>query len=233
MTDLVALRAANANRWAKAKLTRGPEFAPVAKRLLASKARFQVLEGKTGVPWFIIAVIKERESGVDAAFLRNIANGQPWSQKTTIDPKGRGPFTSWETAGIDALVNCAPNAARNTDWTVGGALTLLERYNGTGYASKGLPSPYIWSGTDQYVKGKYIADGVYSASTVDAQLGCAGILMAMAQLDASIKFGGGSPAVVHATQAPVAPAPNSKPSITNPAPGSIGAWVASFFKKAA
>ena len=33
MPDLVALRAANADRWAHAKLTRGPEFSPVAKLL--------------------------------------------------------------------------------------------------------------------------------------------------------------------------------------------------------
>jgi hypothetical protein len=35
----------------------------------------------------------------------------------------------------------------------GGALTLLEQYNGLGYANRGLPSPYIWSGTDRYLKG--------------------------------------------------------------------------------
>lgn len=232
MTNLVALKAANADRWAHAELTRAAEFGPVAKRLVASKARFQGLEAKTGVPWFIIAVIKERESGVDAGFLKNIANGQSWSQKTTIVPIGRGPFTSWEAAGVDALVNCAPYAGRNKDWSVGGALTLLEQYNGLGYANKGLPSPYIWSGTDQYAKGKYVRDGVFDPNVVDAQLGCAGVLLAMAQIDPSIQFGTVT-AIVAATKQPVALAPNSTPSISNPAPGSIGAWVASFFKKAA
>jgi hypothetical protein len=42
--DLVALKAANANRWAKAKLTRN--FTRVAKRLVAAeaKARYQAVE---------------------------------------------------------------------------------------------------------------------------------------------------------------------------------------------
>lgn len=29
-------------------------------------------------------------------------------------------------------------------------LAKLEQYNGLGYAARGRPSPYIWSGTDQY-----------------------------------------------------------------------------------
>jgi hypothetical protein len=69
-------------------------------------------------------------------------------------------------------------------------LTNLERYNGIGYAAKGKPSPYLWSGTDQYEKGKYVADGVYDPDKVDAQLGVAGLIMVMMQLDPSITFDG-------------------------------------------
>ena len=63
MIDLVALRAANADRWAHAKLTRGPEFTPVAQRLVAAaaKARYLAVSARTGVPWFVIAVIHQRE----------------------------------------------------------------------------------------------------------------------------------------------------------------------------
>jgi len=63
---------------------------------------------------------------------------------------------------------------RNKDWSIGGILTLLEQYNGLGYASRGCASPYIWSGTDQYVAGKYVADHVFDPSTVDRQIGAAG-----------------------------------------------------------
>jgi hypothetical protein len=78
----------------------------------------------------------------------------------------------------------------NKDWSIGGTLTMLEQYNGLGYASRGRPSPYIWSGTDQYVSGKYVRDGVYDPSAVDQQLGCAGLLMAMMALDPTITFTG-------------------------------------------
>lgn len=188
MVDLSALKALNSERFRKARLTRAGEFYPVAKRLIACKPRFQNMEAQTGVPWFVIAVIKERESGSDVNFLGNIANGQPWSKVTTIVPKGRGPFISWEAAALDALVNCSPYAAKWKDWTPGGTLTLLEQYNGLGYASRNLPSPYVWSGTDRYIKGKFIADHVFDPEVVDQQLGCAGLLLAMMELDPSVSF---------------------------------------------
>lgn len=199
MTDLIKLKAANTARWAKAKLTRGSEFLPVANSLVKSRDRFLAMSGKTEVPWAVIAVIKQRESGNDPKFLGNIANGQPWTQRTTIVPKGRGPFSSWEEAALDALINCAPQAAKWKDWSPGGALTLLELYNGTGYANgpkdaeTGIvyppqPSPYVWSGTDQYKSGKYVRDHVYKPDVVDAQLGCAGLILAMMEIDPSITF---------------------------------------------
>jgi lysozyme family protein len=86
------------------------------------------------------------------------------------------------------LVNSAPHAAKWTDWTAGGVLTLFEEYNGLGYAAMGVPSAYVWSGTDQYVSGKYIADHVYRASAVDVQEGVAPILAMMMALDPSILF---------------------------------------------
>jgi hypothetical protein len=147
-------------------------------------------------------------------------------------PAGRGPFRSWEEAAIDALVNCAPYAARNRDWSIGGALTILEEYNGLGYASRGRPSPYIWSGTDQYISGKYVRDGVYDPDAVDSQLGCAGLLLAMMPLDPTITFTGVT--ITTANPAPTIPSPRTPnaaktlpPSITNPSKGSIGAFIAS------
>lgn len=186
MTDLNALKAANAKRWTNANLTRGPEFVPVAKRLVATKTRYQAVEHATGVPWPFIAVTHERECSQNWA--ESLAQGDPWNQASIHIPAGRGPFGSWEAAAIDALINCGPYAARNRDWSIAGTLTLLERYNGLGYSSRGQPSPYVWSGTDQYARGKYVADGVYDPNEVDKQLGCAGLIMAMMQLDPSIKF---------------------------------------------
>jgi hypothetical protein len=143
-------------------------------------------------------------------------------------PAGRGPFRSWEEAAIDALVECAPRAARNKDWSIGGALTKLEEYNGLGYASRGKPSPYLWSGTDQYKSGKYVRDGVYDPNTVDSQLGCAGLLLAMMALDPTITFTGATITPAKPTPAaPNLPLDSARPSITSPAKSSIGAFIAS------
>jgi lysozyme family protein len=60
--DLIKLKSENVQRWSAAKLTRGPEFTPVAKRLVAAKARYQAVEHATSVPWPFIAVTHQRES---------------------------------------------------------------------------------------------------------------------------------------------------------------------------
>jgi lysozyme family protein len=146
----------------------------VADRLTLGKSRYQAVSKLTGVPWEVIAVIHEREAS--GRWDTYLGNGQLLSKKTTVVPKGRGPFATWEEGAVDALVNAPPKTANNKDWTIGSTLTALEKYNGLGYADMGVPSPYIWAGTDQYVKGKYIADHKYDPNHVDEQLGCAGLL---------------------------------------------------------
>ncbi len=192
MPDLVKLKAANARRWAVAQI-RPSDVAKIdaaAKRLAApdAKARYRAVSARTGVPWFVIAVIHEREAS--QSWRANIAQGDPWDEVSRHVPAGRGPFRSFEDAAVDALVNCAPHAARNTDWSAGGALTLLESYNGLGYAAMGMPSPYIWASTDQYVHGKYVADHKFDPTAVDRQIGCAALLKRMAVLDPSVAFDG-------------------------------------------
>ena len=192
MPDLVALKSANERRWANARLTRN--FTGLAKALLAAKPRYQAVEAKTGVPWFVISVIHERESSQN--WSRSLAQGDPWNRVSVNVPRGRGPFKSWEEAAIDALVNCHPFLARKKDWSIGATLTNLELYNGAGYVNRGVPSPYIWAGTDQYRAGKYVKDGVYDPNHVDNQPGCAGMLMALMALDRTVSFDGKMPPIV-------------------------------------
>lgn len=171
----------NQQRWDKCKVSadKASAFKVVADRLMATeaKARYQAVEKRTGVPWWFIAVVHEREAS--QRWDRSLAQGDPWNKKSVHVPANRGPFTSWEDAAYDALVNCPPYAARNKDWSIGNALAMLEKYNGLGYYRKGIPSPYIWAGTNQYTKGKYVADGKYDPNAVDQQLGCAGLLKFM------------------------------------------------------
>jgi len=186
MVDLGKLKAANLTRWTAASVIPSliPTVDAVSHRLVAAKARYQTVEAKTAVPWAVIAVIHERESS--QSWAASLAQGDPWNRPSIHVPAHRGPFPSWEAAAEDALVICPPHAAAWHDWTIGGALTLLEQYNGLGYAARGIPSPYIWASTDQYKSGKYIADGHFDPNAIDHQLGCAGMLARMSLIDTTI-----------------------------------------------
>lgn len=205
MPDTAALKAANERRWASVKLTR--DFTSIAKRLVAAKPRYQAVEKRTGVPWPFIAVTHQREASQN--WKTQLGQGDPLDRVSTHVPKGRGPFATWEDGAYDALVNCSPFAARNKDWSIGGTLAMLEQYNGLGYFRRGVPSPYLWAGTDQYSAGKYVADGVYDPNHVDRQPGCANLLKAMMALDPTITFTG---AKISVTPAPEKPAPVPQPA---------------------
>lgn len=186
MVDLAKLKADNLARWQKVlvapaliRLIDG-----ISARLVASKQRYITVALKTGVPWPVIAVTHERESS--QSWKASLAQGDPWDRVSVHVPRGRGPFSSWEEAAEDALVVCPPHAAAWKDWSIGGALSLLEQYNGLGYFRMGIPSPYIWASTDQYRSGKYIADGHFDPNAIDHQIGCAGLLMRMTLLDPTI-----------------------------------------------
>ena len=222
MIDLNALTRANAARWSSVKPTRKAEAARIALRLSKARQRYQAVERETGVPWPAIAVIHERESSQD--WKASLAQGDPWNRVSVHVPAGRGPFASWEAAAIDALVKCSPYLARQRDWSIAAALTALETYNGIGYAARGVPSPYLWAGTNQYRAGKYVRDGVYDPGKVDPQLGCAALLIALMEIDPEISLAGTSRAKSPAVADP------ARPSLANPSKGSIGAFVVSLFK---
>lgn len=186
--DINDLIKKNQERWKSAKLATKFSAAALlwANRLIFSRQRYQEISDKTKVPWWIIGVIHVRESGQN--WNCSLAQGDPWNEISIHDPKGRGPFSSWSDAAVDALENCSPYAAKWIDWSAGGALTLLEKYNGLGYAMGPFSrsansyyppqaSPYVWSGTNQYQKGKYITDGNFDPDAVDKQTGCAAIIL--------------------------------------------------------
>ena len=193
MITLAQLVVANEQRWPKASIlpSRLAETQAVAKSLCAPNAVsiYQQISVRTLVPWFIIAVIHEREA--DQNWGANIAQGDPWNKISRHVPKGRGPFSSFQLAAFDALVNCPPYAHRWKDWSVGGSLTLLEQYNGLGYEDyHNEDSPYIWGATTEEQRGKYIGDNQFDPSAWDSQLGCAAMLKAMQQLDSGVAFQG-------------------------------------------
>lgn len=155
----------------------------LARRSLANKARYQAASAKTGVPWFVIAAWHDRESGGD--FDTQLAQGDPLDQVSTHVPAGRGPFPTWDAGAYDALVTLK---ALNTvsDWTIERIAYESERYNGFGYRSQGVPSAYLWSFSNVYRGGKYVADGVFDFGARDKQCGVLPLIKRIAELDSSI-----------------------------------------------
>lgn len=159
----------------------------VAEYLLGRRARYQAIEKETGVPWWWIAATHYREAGRDENWQAVLHNGQKivgTRRKTTIVPKGRGPFATFEAAAIDALNYM--QLSHLDDWGIERASWASEKFNGTGYARRGINSPYLYSATSLQMPGKYISDGKFSASTWDTQLGVVAIWKAMAELDSAV-----------------------------------------------
>lgn len=175
-----------AKQWDSMKIKAGreAEFKQLASFAIANKARYKIIELRTGVPWYMIAALHRRES--DADFRTYLGNGDPLSRKTSNVPAGRGPFPTFEAGAIDALKYDGLTSV--SDWRLEKVLYYAELFNGAGYDMRGLPSPYLWGGTNIQKPGKYVGDGRWSSSAVDGQPGVAPLIWEIAQLDPSIKF---------------------------------------------
>lgn len=172
-----------AAQWDKMTITRPKEVLSVAKRLLAAKDRYLAVQQVTTVPWYMIAAIHERESSQD--WKASLAQGDRWDRVSVHVPAGRGPFSSWEAAAIDALQ--LDGLTRVPEWRLEKIIYYWEVYNGWGYYAHGIPSPYNWGATNIQRPGKYIRDGVWSSTTMDSQIGCCAMLRAMQDLDKTIR----------------------------------------------
>ncbi len=175
-----------------------------AKRLLQGKSTYQVVESKSGVPWWFVGLCHYRESNYN--FNTYLGNGQPLNQRTTIVPLGRGPFTG-PTAFVDGALDALriENFVGATDWGIARVLFRLEGFNGYGYHGFGVNSPYLYGGSTCYGPpeargGKYVADHDFNPNVFDTQLGTAVILKSLMALDSSISFG----AATSPTQDPAA-----------------------------
>jgi lysozyme family protein len=158
-----------------------------AKRVIANKARYRAIEARTGVPWFVVGCLHMRES--NGNFNTYLGNGQPLNRRTTIVPKGRGPFQSFEDGAYDALVT-VEHLDEITEWGPEHVAYAMEKFNGFGYRhpSRNIPSPYLWGGTSVQQRGKFVRDGVYDPAVMDSQLGGMAVLKQIMELDATARF---------------------------------------------
>jgi lysozyme family protein len=154
----------------------------LSRRIRANRKRYEKVGKAVGVPWYVVGIIHSLEAGGD--FTRHLHNGDPLSARTVHVPAGRPktgkpPFT-WEQSATDALRGRSLGAWK--DWSVAGTLYQLEGYNGFGYRDHhpNVPSPYLWSFSNHYTRGKYVADGRFSPTAVSQQVGAALLLKRLA-----------------------------------------------------
>lgn len=159
------------------------EVETLVSRLIANKARYANVGTPLDIPWYVIAVIHNMECS--QRFDQHLHNGDPLTARTRNVPAGRPkagdpPFT-WEESATDALT--FDGLTKWQDWTIPGILYCLEGYNGWGYRlhHPAVKTPYLWSGSNHYTSGKYVADGTWSDTAVSAQCGAATLLRRIAE----------------------------------------------------
>ena len=86
-------------------------------------------------------------------------------------PKEWNPPTDWASSAADAMT--LKKYDNQPDWSVAQMLYRFEKYNGFGYRSRGIETPYLWSFSNQYSKGKYVKDGIWDSNAVSRQCGAA------------------------------------------------------------
>lgn len=176
--------------WASASVRpeMSTEASRVVARMITARDRYEAVSRETGVPWFVVGLIHAMECGQN--FGKHLHNGDPLDRPTRQVPAGRpsktgGPFT-FEESACDALVHDKLDEVE--DWSIPRVLYEMEKFNGWGYRRHHpeVNSPYLWSGTQHYVSGKYVADGKWDSRAVSRQVGAVALLKTLAVRDPAI-----------------------------------------------
>lgn len=140
-----------------------------AKLVLSFKERYEAVAEaiwSNKALWWIVGALHFKEASCN--FKGCLANGEKiigTDKKTTIVPKGLGPYETWEQSAIDILK--LKSWHEYLTWQIGETLHRVERYNGLGYitgAGKSETSPYLWDRTNvNDGQGRYVADGKFDA----------------------------------------------------------------------
>jgi lysozyme family protein len=169
-----------AARWGKAQIR--PEKVHFVRAIVATisrnQSRYQTVAKATGVPWDVVGSIHNMECGL--SFRQHLFNGDPLTARTYHVPAGQpktgSPPFGWEDSAIASL---RFDDLDRVNWRYLEAwLWAIEKYNGVGYDKyhPDTPTPYLWSWTTIYTRGKYVADGQWSSTAVSEQCGVVPIL---------------------------------------------------------
>jgi lysozyme family protein len=167
--------------WASCEISpaRAGTVAWYRNKLLRYRPRYEDVGAATQVPWWFVGVVHALEASFN--FQGHLHNGDPLTARTVNVPKNRpvnwNPPTNWLSSAIDAINGEGVGGQR--DWSLARALYRFEGYNGYSYHKKNINSPYLWSFSNHYTKGKFVRDGVYDPNAVSAQCGAAVMLKAL------------------------------------------------------
>lgn len=193
MHTFESLRAEYRRLWDSAAVTKTAEAGRQAQLINKQRATYEDVAKAVGAPWWAIAVLHLREAGeVDVGRWRCVLhNGEKiigTGRKTQLKPEGRGPFTSFKAAAIDAFeIEGLRDRREWTECPIEFLAFVSEKFNGFGYRDfRHMVSPYLWGGTTVQQRGKYVADGKFDANVMDAQIGTMAVLKSLQQLDSTI-----------------------------------------------
>jgi len=146
-------------------------------RLRQSRARYERLGGEVQIPWYFIGIIHALEASF--SFMGHLHNGDVLTRRTRNVPRNRPqvwlPPSDWESSAKDALDY--DGFLGQSDWSLEAMLYRWEAYNGWGYRRTGRPpTPYLWSFSHHYSRGKYASDGRYDPQLKSQQCGAAVML---------------------------------------------------------
>lgn len=158
-----------------------PQIIDVAARIAKYRRNFELAVTGTRVPWQFAGIIYFREDGL--LFKGHPHNGDSLRRRTVNVPAGRPLPNPREATGYSFMESFSDLIAlKRWDlvpvWNMPSLLYYFESNNGFGYRrlKKPIMSPYLWSGTNYYTSGKFVADGDYDPKTVDKQIGAAPLL---------------------------------------------------------
>lgn len=169
----------------------------VIDRIMTGEMKYRAVanEFQNGITWWFIGITHFMEAGIyyPKHFNYHLHCGDPLTGRTFHVPKGRpihnpkngslppspsNPY-SWHESAMDAIKYMGYDKVN--DWSAGNSMWLFEKYNGLGYRNRKLKSPYVWSYTTLYEKGKYTGDGKFDPNAVSKQPGTAAIYLRMVE----------------------------------------------------
>jgi len=146
-----------------------------------NRQRYNRVAEEACAPWYFIGIIHAMEASFD--FHTHLHNGDPLTAKTVAVPRGRPPVwdppNDWVSSAVDAIT--FDHFADLTDWSLARTLYNWESYNGWRSRGMGINTPYLWSFSNHYSKGKFVADNTWDPNVVSKQCGAAVMLKALVE----------------------------------------------------